>query len=303
VSWRTRSFFLSVGAAMRHILPHVSDVLVLCYHALSPDWPAALSTTPERFERQVAGLLRRGYAPATFAEAVGSPPAKRTFAVTFDDAYTSVLDLARPILDRLGAPATVFVATDYPDRPPPMAWPGTDRWLGGPHEHELRCMSWDQLRALAGAGWEIGSHSCSHPYLTELEDDALARELADSRTACERAIGGPCASIAYPYGDVDARVAAAAQAAGYRYGAALSERIPHPAPLHWPRTGIYNVDAGWRARLKFSPLVRRALKLRGSELSASDRSTVPSPEPSAADAAGSGAAAPSSGSGRSGPSG
>jgi peptidoglycan/xylan/chitin deacetylase (PgdA/CDA1 family) len=240
----------------------MSDVLVLCYHALSASWPAALSTTPDRFEGQISWLLRRGYQPVTFAEAVAAPPAKRTLAITFDDAYNSVLDLARPALDRVGAPATVFVATDYPGRPEPMVWSGTDHWLGGPHEPELKCASWDDLRALADAGWEIGSHTCSHPHLTRIADDALAEELAGSRARCETAIGRPCRSIAYPYGDVDARVVAAARDAGYLYGATLSERIRTPEPLYWPRTGIYNVDAGWRARLKFSPLVRRVLSFR-----------------------------------------
>jgi peptidoglycan/xylan/chitin deacetylase (PgdA/CDA1 family) len=237
----------------------MTDVLVLCYHALSAKWRAALSTTPERFEWQVSWLLRRGYRPVTFAEAVAGPPRGRTLAITFDDAYRSVLELARPILDRLGAPATVFVTTDYPGRAEPMAWPGIDQWLGGPHEAELEYMSWEDLCALADAGWEVGSHTRSHPHLTQIDDGALAEELAGSRAACEAEIGRPCPSIAYPYGDVDARVRAAAAEASYLYGAALTERIANPEPLYWPRTGIYNVDAAWRARLKFSPLVRRVL--------------------------------------------
>ena len=79
-------------------------MLVLCYHALSDRWPAALSTTPERFEQQLQHLLGRGYEPATFTSAVKDPPASRTLAVTFDDAYRSVLELAYPIMDRLGIP-------------------------------------------------------------------------------------------------------------------------------------------------------------------------------------------------------
>src|SRR3954453_13690337 len=79
------------------------DVLVLCYHALSPDWPAALSTTPERFREQVELLLRRGYHGATFEQAV-TGGARRSFAVTFDDAYRSVCALARPIMEELDVP-------------------------------------------------------------------------------------------------------------------------------------------------------------------------------------------------------
>jgi peptidoglycan/xylan/chitin deacetylase (PgdA/CDA1 family) len=273
---------------MRHILPevdagpgnasaHVRDVLVLCYHALSPDWPAALSTTPERLEQQVSSLLTRGYRPATFAQAVADPPAPRTVAVTFDDAFTSVLDHARPILDRLGAPATLFVATDYPERTTPMVWTGTDQWLGGRWHDQLKCATWDDLRGLADAGWEIGSHTRSHPRLTQLDDTALADELEGSRAVCEEALGRPCESIAYPYGDFDGRVVEAAGRAGYRYGATLTERIRRPEPLYWPRTGIYHVDAAWRARLKFSPLVRRVRALTGGSgprLSTGERTAI-----------------------------
>ena len=85
----------------------MTDGIVLCYHALSPTWEADLSTTPERFERQLELLVRRGYRGVTFEQAVRAPH-ERTVAVTFDDAYRSVLELARPILDRLGLPATVF---------------------------------------------------------------------------------------------------------------------------------------------------------------------------------------------------
>ena len=88
------------------------DVLVLCYHALSERWPAALSTTSARFEEQLELLLRRGYAPVTFEQAVTSPTGRRTVAVTFDDAYRSVLELAHPIMERLGVPGTVFAPSE-----------------------------------------------------------------------------------------------------------------------------------------------------------------------------------------------
>jgi peptidoglycan/xylan/chitin deacetylase (PgdA/CDA1 family) len=162
---------------------------------------------------------------------------------------------------RLGLPGSIYVPTDWPGRHEPMTWPGIDHWAGGPHDHELLCLSWEELGELAGEGWEVGSHTRSHPHLTQLADDELAAELEGSRAACEEELSAPCRSIAYPYGDVDERVVAAAAAAGYSYGAALPEgRFPRPRPLDWPRAGIYNGDDLRRFRLKVSPLVRR---LRG----------------------------------------
>jgi peptidoglycan/xylan/chitin deacetylase (PgdA/CDA1 family) len=235
----------------------VPDVLVLCYHALSERWPAALSTTPGRFEEQLELLLRRGYTPVTFEQALTDPPAPRALAVTFDDAYRSVLELAQPIMERLGVPGTVFAPTDWVGRTEPMTWDGIDQWLGGPHEHELLCLGWPELRELADGGWEVGSHTCSHPRLTTVDDELLGAELRDSRAACEEGMGRPCRSIAYPYGDVDARVIAAARAAGYELAAALPKRHGSTDHLDWPRVGVYNRDDLRRFRLKVSPLLRR----------------------------------------------
>ena len=134
----------------------MSDVLVLCYHAVSTTWSASLSVTPDRLDWQLRTLLRRGYRATTFFEAVTRPPGPRTLAVTFDDAYRSVREIAFPLLSSLGVPATVFVPTRFPDSPAPMAWPGIEHWLGGPHEGELRCMTWEDLAQLDRAGWEIG---------------------------------------------------------------------------------------------------------------------------------------------------
>lgn len=239
-----------------------SDLLVLCYHALSDRWNAALSTTPERFAAQLELLERRGYRGVTFTAAVTSPPRGRAVAVTFDDAFRSVSRLAEPILARLGWPATVFVPTDFAGTEQPMSWPGIDHW-GGDLKDELMPMSWDELGMLGARGWEIGSHTCSHPRLPRLDDEALDDELRRSKAVCEDRLGHPCESVAYPYGDHDSRVAAAARRAGYRAGGTLPKRLRARDPLRWPRVGVYHVDDLRRFKAKASPLVRRLRALRG----------------------------------------
>ena len=176
--------------------------------------------------------------------------------MTFDDAHRSVLELAYPILERLGLPGTVFVPTAYATARRPLDWPGIDKWLGGPHERELECMSWDELRWLCDAGWEIGSHTCTHPRLTKVDGATLRAELVDSRVACEAELGAPCRSLAYPYSDYDARVVSAAREAGYSVAAIVAMPSRIPLPLQWPRVGIYNDTADWRFRVRVSPTVR-----------------------------------------------
>ena len=244
----------------------MSDLVVLCYHAVSEDWDAALSLRPGVLERQLTFLSRRGFRGVTVAEALEAPSGRQV-AVTFDDAYRSVLEVAKPILDRLDMRASVYVPTDWPDRDGPMSWPGIAHWVGGPHEHELACMSWDELGVLAEEGWEIGSHTCSHPRLAELATEAeIATELQTSREVCEERLGRPCRSIAYPYGSYDDRVIDAASGAGYEFGLTLPHGLHGPRPLAWPRIGIYHADRNYRRRLKLSPTIRRMRALRGWEV-------------------------------------
>ncbi len=232
------------------------DVVALCYHAVSIDWEAPLSVTPERLHQQLRYMTDRGYRGVTFSEAALGMVEGKAMAVTFDDGCRSVLDLAAPILEDLAMPGTVFVPTNHVGRDQPMSWPGIDRWIGGPFEHELLPMSWDQLRSLAEAGWEIGSHTRSHPYLTKVSDSQLTEELGGSRQDCERMLDGSCLSVAYPYGDHDSRVIEAAGAAGYSTAATLPAGNPRGSALSFPRIGVYHADDDRSFRLKVSPTVR-----------------------------------------------
>jgi len=235
----------------------MADVLVLCYHAVSESWPADLAVRPAQLENQVRLLLEHGYRGATFHQAVYAPPAPKVVAVTFDDAYRSVLELGLPVLDRLGLPGTVFVPTGFAGSAEPMSWPGIDGWLGGRHEAELMGMSWSELATLAAAGWEIGSHTRTHPRLTDLDDGDLADELVESRRECESRLGLPCRSLAYPYGEEDHRVVRAAAEAGYSAAGTLPDSLHPSSPLRWPRIGVYREDDGLRFRVKTSPLMLR----------------------------------------------
>jgi peptidoglycan/xylan/chitin deacetylase (PgdA/CDA1 family) len=233
----------------------MSDVLVLCYHAVSERWPSELAVSPDVLDEQLATLERRGYRIATFSRAITDPPWPRTLAVTFDDAYRSTLELAAPVLARRDAPGAVFAPTDWVGRDNPMCWPGIEEWVDGPYRDELLCLDWDGLGELAEQGWEVGSHARSHPRLPQLDDAALEHELAGSRELIAERLGA-CDSIAYPYGDSDDRVVRAAAAAGYRTACTLTG-LPHPASLlSWPRVGIYPANSPLYFKLKTSGTLR-----------------------------------------------
>lgn len=236
-------------------------LLILCYHAISESWPNVGAVAPRALRRQLAGLLRRGYAPRTLSAALREPPGQKTLVVSFDDAFRSVFGAGRAVLDQLGIPGTLFVPTDFASVAAPMTWSTLGRWVGTVHEPELRCMSWDEVRELAGAGWEIGSHTCSHPDLTAIGPERAAAELTGSRQICEEQLQRPCRSLAYPFGARDARVVGLAGEAGYEHAVTLGERLLGPLctddPLQLSRDGVYRGTNGLQLSLiAWSPLRR-----------------------------------------------
>jgi peptidoglycan/xylan/chitin deacetylase (PgdA/CDA1 family) len=236
----------------------VNDVLILCYHAVSDRWPASLSVTPEQLESQLEFLVRNGYRGVTFTQAATEPPAGKRLAVTFDDGFRSVVSLAYPVMQRLGVPGTVFVATNHMGTERPMAWRGLEHWLGTEYERELLPASWPELNGLRRAGWEIGAHTRTHPHLTELDEASIYEELAGSRADVAAHIDDPCTSLAYPYGDHDDRVVAAAAKAGFLAAATLPSYGHRPERLRSGRVYVAHDDTERRFKLKVSRQLRVA---------------------------------------------
>lgn len=78
-------------------------------------------------------------------------------------------------------------------------------------------MAWEQVREMAAAGMEFGSHTVTHPVLPQCSDEDLAWEMVWSRRTLERQIGRECKNFCYPMGLADARMEAAAIEAGYDF--------------------------------------------------------------------------------------
>ena len=189
--------------------------LVLCYHAVSPTWGHRLSIHPDLLLRQVRALSRLWQVHATF-----------------DDAFRSAATVF-PDLERLGVSVEIFVCTKFALVGAPLAIPE----LAGDDPNQLATMNWDELREHAARGIAIGSHTVSHPHLTTLSDDELRHELNESKREIEDRLRRPCDDLAYSYGEHDARVRAAARAAGY--GRAFALRGAKSDAYAAPRLDLY----------------------------------------------------------------
>jgi peptidoglycan/xylan/chitin deacetylase (PgdA/CDA1 family) len=168
--------------------------------------------------------------------------------VTFDDAFRSI-ETVLPRVRDLGVSITIFVCSGYADQGgAPLAIPE----LAGDDPGELRTMSWDELRAHAADGIEIGSHSVTHAHLIDLDDAHLGHEVEEPRRRLEDELGRRCRLFAYPYGEHDARVRAAARAAGYERAYALWWR--RGDPFATPRVDLYRRHSLLRTLALTAPL-------------------------------------------------
>jgi peptidoglycan/xylan/chitin deacetylase (PgdA/CDA1 family) len=136
---------------------------------------------------------RRGVGVSAWADdALGSTPA---VVITFDDGCETDLIAAAPILRERGFGATCYLTVD---------------WLG-----QRGFLSLAQARELAQKGIEIGCHSMSHAYLSDIDDAALDREIVQAKDRLEQICGVAVRSLSCPGGRYDSRVLPRAHAAGY----------------------------------------------------------------------------------------
>lgn len=101
-------------------------------------------------------------------------------------------------------------------------------------------LTWDQVRELDRAGFTIGSHTLTHPWLPDLTDDEITCELCASKFLIEQELGHVVTAVAYPYGAFDARVKRIVQQCGYvhAYTTAPGRRIPDNDPLAHKRVYV-----------------------------------------------------------------
>jgi peptidoglycan/xylan/chitin deacetylase (PgdA/CDA1 family) len=203
---------------------------VLTYHgvglAVSSARDTFLNVPTGAFRRQMRTLESLGYTARSFGDVVDavrrnlSLP-RRTFAVTFDDSYRCIAEVAAPILREHGFPATLFVVTGWTS-PPAIAGPEGIR----PAEAVI---GWDQLKELAADSWEIGGHTVSHPRLNELDDAAAYEEIVSSRCEIANRLGIEPRTFCYPFGQFNERTPNIVREAGYIGACTVRSGLVTPA--------------------------------------------------------------------------
>ena len=145
---------------------------ILNYHGVGQPPSADLSSwtvTVENFVQQLDYLKARGWQGVSMAEALSNPQEDQ-IALTFDDGFSDFATVVAPLLLERGYAATLYVvAGDIGDEP---------NWLPDPSG---RIVNRQELRQIHDAGFEIGSHSLTHPQLDILSVDDARHEIVESK--------------------------------------------------------------------------------------------------------------------------
>jgi peptidoglycan/xylan/chitin deacetylase (PgdA/CDA1 family) len=167
-------------------------------------------------------------------------------AITFDDAFVGVLENAVPILIRYDLPAAICVPTGNLERRPD--WDLVGERLG----YEERVMSANELVTLFALGFELFSHTVTHPRLALICDEKMRFELIQSKLALEKITKQEVVGISYPHGSTSTRVCQAARDAGYRLGFGIEPISVESSPddLRIGRCEVFPSECMFSFRLK-----------------------------------------------------
>ncbi len=181
-----------------------SRIVFLMYHELELPGRKLVQSEPgyvryilplETFRSQMQWMKSSGFRGLSVSEAVRYPH-EPSVCITFDDGCETDLIAAAPGLREVGFGATFYLTAGF---------------LGTPGY-----LSADQVRELDSLGFEIGCHSMTHPYLSDLSDSELGREIVDAKLQIEQILGHAIEHFSCPGGRYDGRTLETARRAGFR---------------------------------------------------------------------------------------
>lgn len=125
-------------------------------------------------------------------------------------------------------------------------------------------MTWEQVRSTVKQGHIVGSHSMSHPNMAHIKQDALRREMADSKRILERELRFPVVHFSYPCPALQPHwsenTVLASRESGYQTAVTTNGGLVrrNDNPLHLRRISPSKNVEGLRANLEITFAGRKA---------------------------------------------
>ena len=203
-------FFLSAVSPLAASQSSEPRAVVFMYHRFGEDQFPSTNIRIEQFKEQLQFLRENDFTVLPLEEIVDAlqthtPLPDKSVAITADDAYLSVYEVAYPLLQQFDYPFTVFIAPKTVDD-------GVSAY-----------MSWQQIREMHENGVTFANHSLNHDYLVRREKgesgEAWAERVADDIAQAQQRLiaelGDAPALFSYPYGEYNLPLMEIVAAQGY----------------------------------------------------------------------------------------
>ncbi len=181
------------------------------YHKLGPRPTRTnmkgLYVSSRLFRRQLRDLSRRGFSTPDYDSILKTEPGRPRIFLTFDDGFENVFRHGIAAMRPDGFKAIQFLVADKLGK--------TNDWETSVGEAEERLMDAGQVREWLAAGHDIGSHTLTHPILSQLSTTEAREEISASRKKLEDVFGMPIRHFCYPFGDYDQKTVDLVREAGY----------------------------------------------------------------------------------------
>jgi len=195
---------------------------ILVYHHVYPDQapelkqaaaenPAGVVGEAE-FRRQMRYVLDHNWRVVSTTQILdwlldGAALPERALALHFDNGWLDTCTVAMPILKDLGVTGTCYPITNGIEAASGGEAPAVRTLTEGRIRKPF--MTWDHVRALLDAGWEIGAHTATHPKLADKHaddgDTAVLHEAKTANARFQQRLGLVPSHFAYPSGSRNPR--------------------------------------------------------------------------------------------------
>ena len=198
-------------------IARLARVPVIMYHDILPEKEVFFDVTPSEFTAALELIRTNSLTPISMDQltqhlATGVQLPEKPILLTFDDGYKGHYESVYPLIKQYGYPALFAI---YPEKV------GTGSDIG------RSSLTWEQLREMAADPLvTIAVHSFTHPEdMTQLPDDRLRYEVAESKRVLETNLGMTLKYFVYPSGKNDERVQHWVQMAGYRAALTMNDEV------------------------------------------------------------------------------
>ena len=238
---------------------------ILMYHAVEAGAPSGYgyAVSAAQFERQLDAIRRAGLETISLGQLFDgldgkAPLPRKPIVLTFDDAYRNIYEVAWPLMRERAMTGTLFAVAAHVG--------GSNEWDQEKGMPRLELMDLAELKSLADAGWEIGSHGCRHLELAKADKTQQRDEIVRSMSQLESLLGTAPDFYAYPYGSYTELAKEMLREAGYRGGCSMFSRAASVTADRFcmRRVMPHRGDSALSFRLKLSPIYLRYVAWRDS---------------------------------------